>query len=214
VLRYRRLNSLYAPTPHDVWDRYLEHYGLDGVFPVARTPIGNLAAIASEEILFPEVARCLAMRGAEVFLHSTSEAAGGPRAPKEAAKVSRAVENSAYVVSANSAGLSGTPVPESSTNGGSKVVDDRGIVLAESGPGESMTAYAEIDLAALRRRRRRPGMANLLSRQRFELYAESYRKVRFYPANTLLESGAAVGREHFLRTQEKAIERLADLGVL
>ena len=37
------------------------------MFPVAKTAIGNLAAIASEKILYPEVARCLAMRGAEIF---------------------------------------------------------------------------------------------------------------------------------------------------
>ena len=73
VLRYRRLNSMFAPTPHDVWDKYLDLYGLEGVFPVARTEIGNLAAIASEEILYPEIARCFAMRGAEVFVHPTSE---------------------------------------------------------------------------------------------------------------------------------------------
>ena len=39
VLRYRRLVSLFAPTPHDVWDRYLDIYGLEGVFPVARKSI-------------------------------------------------------------------------------------------------------------------------------------------------------------------------------
>ena len=49
VLRYRRLNSMFAPTPHDVWSKYLDIYGIDGVFPVARTDIGNLAAIASED---------------------------------------------------------------------------------------------------------------------------------------------------------------------
>jgi len=37
VLRYRRLNSMFAPTPHDVWDKYLDCYGLEGVFPVAKT---------------------------------------------------------------------------------------------------------------------------------------------------------------------------------
>ena len=66
ILRYRRLNSMFAPTPHDVWDKYLECYGLEGVFPVAKTAIGNLAAVASDEILFPEVTRWLAMRGADV----------------------------------------------------------------------------------------------------------------------------------------------------
>ena len=37
VLRYRRLNSMYAVTPHDVWSKYLDIYGIEGVFPVADT---------------------------------------------------------------------------------------------------------------------------------------------------------------------------------
>ncbi|MBD2185239.1 nitrilase-related carbon-nitrogen hydrolase [Aerosakkonema funiforme] len=212
VLRYRRLNSMFAPTPHDVWDKYLECYGLEGVFPVAKTAIGNLAAIASEEILYPEVARCLAMRGAEIFLHSTSEVYGNARSPKEAAKISRAVENMAYVVSANTAGIANTAIPESSTDGGSKIIDYRGLVLSETGAGESMAAFAEIDLAALRRYRRRPGLNNLLSRQRLELYAESYRQSHFYPANTMLDR--EVDRKHFIQTQMQTIERLAKLGII
>jgi len=212
VLRYRRLNSMFAPTPHDVWDKYLDCYGLEGVFPVAKTAIGNLAALASEEILYPEVARCLAMRGAEIFLHSTSEVYGKERSPKEAAKISRAVENMAYVVSANTAGIANIPIPAASADGGSKIIDYRGIVLAETATGESMAAFAEIDLAALRRYRRRPGLNNLLSRQRFELYAESYSQSHFYPANTMLEQ--EVDRKHFLQAQQGTIERLAALGII
>ncbi|PMB39432.1 nitrilase [Fischerella thermalis CCMEE 5330] len=212
VLRYRRLNSMFAPTPHDVWDKYLDCYGLDGVFPVAKTEIGNLAALASEEILYPEVARCLTMRGAEIFLHSTSEVYGQERAPKEAAKICRAVENIAYVVSANTAGMVNTPIPQASTDGGSKIIDYRGLVLAETGAGESMAAFAEINLAALRSDRRRPGLNNLLSRQRFELYADSYRQSNFYPANTMLDK--KVDRQHFIQTQQQTIERLAKLGVI
>jgi predicted amidohydrolase len=212
VLRYRRLNSMFAPTPHDVWDKYLDCYGLEGVFPVAKTEIGNLAGLASEEILYPEVARCLAMRGAEIFLHSTSEVYGKERSPKEAAKISRAVENMAYVVSANTAGITNSPIPAASADGGSKIVDYRGLVLAETATGESMAAFAEIDLAALRRYRRRPGLNNLLSRQRFELYAESYSQSHFYPANTMLDR--EVDRQHFLQTQQVAISRLADIGII
>ncbi|MEW6491906.1 MAG: nitrilase-related carbon-nitrogen hydrolase [Cyanobacteriota bacterium] len=212
VLRYRRLNSMFAPTPHDVWDKYLDCYGLEGVFPVAKTEIGNLAAIASEEILYPEVARCLAMRGAEIFLHSTSEVSGNTLTPKNAAKISRAVENMAYVISANSAGIANIPIPTASTDGGSKIVDYRGLILAETGSGESMAAFAEIDLAALRRYRRRPGLNNLLSRQRLELYAESYRQSHFYPANTMLEG--EVDRKHFIQTQRETIERLIKLGII
>lgn len=212
VLRYRRLNSMFAPTPHDVWDKYLDCYGLDGVFPVAKTAIGNLAALASEEILYPEVARCLAMRGAEIFLHSTSEVYGNALTPKSAAKISRAVENMTYIVSANTAGITNIAIPEASADGGSKIVDYRGIVLAETGAGESMAAFAEIDLAALRRDRRRPGLNNLLSRQRLELYADSYRNSHFYPANTMLDKEC--DRQHFIQTQRETIERLAKLGII
>ncbi|MDJ0675286.1 MAG: nitrilase-related carbon-nitrogen hydrolase [Calothrix sp. MO_167.B42] len=212
ILRYRRLNSMFTPTPHDVWEKYLDCYGLEGVFPVAKTEIGNLAAMASEEILYPEVARCLAMRGAEIFLHSTSEIYNGKLTPKDAAKISRAVENMSYIVSANTAGLSGISIPESSANGGSQIVDYRGTVLATTATGESMAAFAEIDPAALRRDRRRPGLNNLLCRQRFELYGASYQQSHFYPANSMLNR--EVERQHFIQTQEQTIERLAQLGII
>ena len=212
VLRYRRLNSVYTPTPADVWDKYLDLYGLEGAFPVAKTAIGNLAAIASDEILFPEVARSLAMRGAEILLHPTSEVYGDARSPKEAAKISRAVENMVYVISANTAGIANSPVPISSVDGGSKIVDYRGIVLAETGSGESMAAYAEIDLVALRRDRRRPGIKNTLSRHRASLYMQSYDLPHFYPANSMLEG--KVARQHFIETQQATIERLVKLGLI
>jgi predicted amidohydrolase len=203
---------MFAPTPHDVWDKYLDCYGLEGVFPIAKTAIGNLAALASEEILYPEVARCLAMRGAEIFLHSTSEIYSKNLTPKDAAKITRAVENMAYVVSANTAGLANSPIPISSVDGGSKIIDYRGLVLAETGPGESMAAFAEIDLVALRRDRHRPGLNNLLARQRFELYAQSYSQSKFYPANTMLNQ--PIDRKHFIHTQAQTIERLSELGII
>lgn len=212
ILRYRRLVSMFAPTPHDVWDKYLDIYGLEGVFPVAQTEIGNLACIASEEILYPEIARCLAMRGAEVFCHSSSEVFGMQNTPKNVAKLARAYENMAYVVSANSGGLAGISIPENSTDGGSKIVDYKGLIIAETGQGESINAFGEIDLAALRRNRRRAGMANILSRQRFELFAESYAKNSFYPANTLSDKKAE--RSHFVETQKSVIEKLAEKGII
>ena len=48
VLKYRRLNSLYAASPHDVWTRYRERHGLREVFPVADTPIGLLIMTVRE----------------------------------------------------------------------------------------------------------------------------------------------------------------------
>jgi predicted amidohydrolase len=210
VLRYRRLVSMFAPTPHDVWDRYLEHYTLDEVFPVADTPLGRLACIASEEILYPEIARALALRGAEVFLHSTSEV-GSPRlTPKDVAKRARAYENCAWVVSANSAGITNLDFPTHSTDGMSKVVDHKGEVRAEAGFGESMVAHAEIDIPAVRRARAKPGMANVLARQRLELFRELYAG-SVYPANTMLGPDGqprVPERAHFMAVQVRAIEGL------
>jgi predicted amidohydrolase len=211
VLRYRRLVSMFAPTPHDLWDRYLDIYGLEGVFPVAKTAIGRLAAIASEEILYPEIARALALRGAEVFLHSSSEVGSPLSTPKDVAKRARALENLCYVVSANTGGITGVDMPGNSADGRSKIVDYLGEVRAEALTGESSNACAEIDLVALRRYRRRPGMGNLLSRQRLELFAAAY-SGSMYPANTMLGPDGAPrvpDRQHFIATQRAVIDRLA-----
>jgi predicted amidohydrolase len=212
ILRYRRLNSLYSPTPHDVWTRYLEIYDLDAVFPVARTEIGALAAVASEEILFPEITRAMAMRGAEVIVHSSCEIASPLPTPKNIARRARAIENLVHVVSCNTAGMTGINMAGASADGGSAIIDYRGLVLAEAGAGESIGAAAEIDLTAQRRHRRRPGMENLLSRQRTELYAQSYSEISIYPPDSLREG--APERDHFRRAQQRTIERLSELGLI
>jgi len=212
ALKYRRLNSLFTPSPHDFWTDYRERYSLRDIFPVADTPLGRLAAIASEEILFPELARCLMMHGAEVFLHSTSDIGGHPRNPKEVAKLARAYENAAYVISANTAGVHGTAMPAQSADGRSKIVDHAGVVLAEADQGETMVASAMVDLGALRRHRRQTGMSNLVARQRFEMYAPMYASHSFTPPDQAREP--IQNRAELLKLQEQTIARLVELGVI
>lgn len=216
VLRYRRLNSMFAPTPHDVWNKYLDIYGIDGVFPVAKTEIGNLAAIASEEILYPEIARAHALQGAEIFVHSSSEIGSPLATPKMIAKRARAFENLAYIVSANTAGIRDTALPLASADGNSMVVDWKGNVIAESNSGETFTAFADIDLGALRAARRKPGMTNTLSRQRNALFAAAYANDSHQRANSLIENGIVKtpDRDHFQRVSEETIDRLAKDGLI
>ena len=217
VLRYRRLISMYGPTPHDVLDRYLDIYGAGSLFPVAVTPLGRLAAVASEEILFPEVARTLALKGAELLCHSSSEIASPAVTPKNAAKLARAYENHVYIVSANTAGIAGIDLPGRSVDGGSKVVDYLGRVLAEAAGGESMAAWADVRLDALREYRRRPGMFNVFTRQRLDLFAETYGNDPVYPANTLLGADGGTiepDRAHFGNTQSAVIRALMQRGVI
>ncbi|MGL4543237.1 MAG: nitrilase-related carbon-nitrogen hydrolase [Polymorphobacter sp.] len=216
ILRYRRLNSMFAPTPHDVWSKYLDIYGIDGVFPVARTEIGNLAAIASEEILYPEIARAHALRGAEIFVHSSSEIGSPQATPKMIAKRARAFENMAYVISANTAGITDTALPLASADGNSMVVDWKGQVLAQSNSGETFTAFADIDLVTLRAARRKPGMTNMLARQRNALFAAAYATDSHQHADALIDAGNIIvpDRAHFQRTIETTIERLAKDGLI
>lgn len=213
VLRYRRLISMFAPTPHDVWDKYLDLYGIDAVFPVADTAIGRLACCASEEILYPEICRAHVLRGAEVILHSTSEVASTGLTPKDIAKRARAIENIVYVVSCNTGGIADSPIPFNSVDSMSKIVDFKGHVLAAATIGESMVANAEIDLAALRRYRRRPGMPNVLARQRLELFAQTYGENSIHPANSLLDDEGQLivpERAHFVDAQRAAIASLLE----
>ncbi len=202
ILRYRRLNSMFAPTPHDVLDQYIAVYGKESLFPVAKTAIGNLACVASEEILYPEIARALTLNGAEILLHSSSEVGSLMPTQKNIAKLARATENMAYVISANSSGIEGTAIPAQSTDGHSQVVNYEGLKLCEAGFGESMVASATIHLDALRHHRQRPGMSHFLSRQRLELFADVYSK-SIYPANTLLYQKPT--RQHFIEVQKEVI---------
>ena len=216
VLTYRRLISIFAPTPHDVWDKYLDVYGLEAVFPVADTAVGKLAAIASEEILYPEIARCHAIRGAEVFLHSTSETASPNLTIKQIARRARALENLAYVVSANNAALTGIDVPVDSSNGYSDILDWQGNQMVVAGGGESSVANAWLDMAGLRAARRRPQMSNMLSRQALELFAESYANADLRRRNGLLEGGKLriPDRSYFQQRQADAIQRAIERGIL
>ena len=217
LIRYRRLVSMFAPTPYDVLDRYLDAYGEDSLFPVADTPLGRLGTVASEEILFPEITRALTLKGAEVICHSSSEVASPQLTPKNAAKIARAAENHVYVVSANSAGIKGIDLPNQSVDRGSKVVDFCGRVLAEAAGGESIAAHAEVNLDSLRAYRRRPGLFNVFTRQRLALFERQYRDAEVYPANNMLDAGGQVApleRAHFLKTQRSVIDRLAEKGVI
>ena len=52
-------------------------------------------------------------------------------AAKDVCTVARAIENMAYVISANTGGIHGTPLPCDSTNGGSKIVFPPSMVFAQ-----------------------------------------------------------------------------------
>jgi formamidase len=178
LTKYRKVNpwipwEVHA-SPHDFPD-----YG-EEMFPVARTPIGNLGVAICYDWLFPEALRQLTANGAEVLIRvSAYMDPWGATAPMDWWTVvnrCRALENVAYVVASNQA-ASLSHYPPFSWPGGSMVVDFEGRILAQAdpGPGEKIVV-APIDIGALRHERAvRRGHQNLahLRTECYPLYRES-----------------------------------------
>lgn len=213
VLRYRRMISLYTPSPYDVWEKYLDVYGADAVFPVADTEIGVLGTVASEEILYPEICRMHAFKGAEVILHPTSEIGAPILTTKHICKKARAIENMAYVVSANSASIIGTPLPAASTDAMSTILDSYGRTLVEAGSGETFNVNSVLDIGALRETRKKTGMTNTLSRLPVDAFAPEYGRAKHAPPNRTPD-GQMIGRMEALSQQQAVIDSLASRNIL
>lgn len=210
ILRYRRLHSLYSPTPYDVLDLYLEIYGYNSLFPVVETDIGCLSALASEEILFPEVARMFNFQGAQILLHPTSQAARQDLCPKAICAQARAIENMMFVISANTGGLYGSDMAPQAADCGSRIIDFKGQISCASESGDSIAAFAHIDLNAQNHARSRPSMENLYARGKPQLYARAYENALSAAANQFLKDGkvAVPDRRDFLRLLQ---DRLSDI---
>jgi predicted amidohydrolase len=211
ILRYRRINTASWTSPHDILNDYREAYGEAGIFPVVETPLGCLAIFPCGEIVVPELARVLMMRGAEVLLHPDNGAVT-PRG--EAAKICRAAENMCYLISANVAGGIGFSADGSELGGRSQIVDFNGDKLAaDAGATENTSVSALIDIAALRAARRDTNMGNMLLRSRFEMYRDYYAKAKFYPANGLA-AGAFETYPELKPIVDRAIDNLSRAGVI
>lgn len=215
VLKSYRLHTYHSTSPHDFLKRFLDKHGLDGLFPVAKTELGNIAILPSMELLFPEVARMFVLRGAEVLLHTTSE-----MIVDRAVKRTRATENMAFVVSCNAAGLRGS---DAYMNVGSVVVNFRGQVLSELDQGVAAQCTAVIDVEGLRRRRANidlgypPYGANYLSRLRTELFKDMYSSITVYPPDTYVEGTdykTAVIPEALVENLKLGRSNMAKLGML
>ena len=156
------------------------------------------------------------MKGMEILCHSSSEIGSPQLTPKEICRRARAVENMCYVVSSNTSSIKGTPIPSESTGGMSKIVDYKGLVIAEAYTGETFCASAILDMDSLRKVRKHSGMTNLLSRQPFDIYAGEYARHTFVEPNAMLENGEVVvpDRSFFIRRQQEVLERLTRDGVI
>ncbi len=135
----------WATTVHDVLDRFVEMYGWDAVWPVARTPIGNLATYICSEGFAPESARAFAFKGAEILCRCI---AGGGQELRYGKYVKLFIADCAasavYGVYAN--GL----------NGCSMIVDPLGRIMNQAQDAREIVIYDSIPIASFRAKHEKP----------------------------------------------------------
>ena len=130
-------------TPHDVYDRWVEHFGtgIDAFFPVLKTDdIGNIGTICCSDGEYPEAVRALAFNGAEV-VYRPSEAVpmtnfgGTPGGSWMVQNRGHAEFNSLYMLCPNIGPVylsANSRHPVDISGGNSHIVGYRGEVLSHS----------------------------------------------------------------------------------
>lgn len=219
ALRYRKMYSVTAKTtPQDVYSEYCRVYGgPESLFPVLDTPLGRLGALVCYDIHFPEVARCLALQGAELLLHVTSEARGPEHfeeggAAWTAVRKARAWENNCYLLMANSGPNVDSDLPPNVCHGESQIIDFNGRVLNKTAGTEECIITASIDIEALRRRRA-GGRFAFLSELCPQAHAPIYQGSVGWPTDAFAAQPSTSVSEN-RAVQAKTFEALVDAGKL
>ena len=154
IIAYRKLYAMTDKTrPSDVLSRWQAAMPADSLFPVADTQVGVLGAMVARDSHWPEVARCLALRGAEIIVNPCAAMIEADNAGRFARR-SRAYENHAAIIAANIGPLVGSDTAHlPQERAPSEILDWNGNVLATARDGLEQIVLADIDLTALRERR-------------------------------------------------------------
>jgi predicted amidohydrolase len=177
----------FATTVHEVMDEFIERYGVDAIWPVARTPIGNIATYTCSEGFSPETARAFAFKGAEIVCRCIG---GGGYLNKSGkyqlqfrADCAASDMYGVYANGASGVAFEGVSAPDNGFGGGSMIVDFYGRVLNEAHDSRETIVFEKIPIRARRKSRKRPNL-------RSELYAKGYEtKPGKYPANLYSDYG-------------------------
>jgi len=185
--------------PHDVWDRWIEIKGngdaMQALYPVADTEIGRIGMIICMEAGYPEIARGLAMNGAEVLIRQVYHEPYVSNGWWELQNRSFAMNNNAYCIAVNLGPQSHCfDGPLYDIGGGkSMIVDYRARVMVERGFAAADTFVSDcLDIASLRRYRSQNGFGRWFKDMRMEQFAAIYQR-SIYPKNQYLETIPAQG---------------------
>lgn len=113
-------------------------------FPVCDLPFGKVGMMVCFDWIYPESARTLALRGAQLIAHPSNLVM--PYCPD--AMVTRCLENRIYTATANRTGLERRGGIELQFIGTSEIVSPSGEVLVRMGYDETGIRVVEVDLKA------------------------------------------------------------------
>ncbi|MFC2032011.1 nitrilase-related carbon-nitrogen hydrolase [Chloroflexota bacterium] len=157
----------WGTTVHDVLDEFVQRYGWDAVWPVARTPIGNLATYICSEGAAPETARAFTFKGAEILCRCIGGGGKENRAGKWPLQFrADCAANQVYGIYSN--GGSGATFKglriENGSGGSSMVVDPNGRIMNEATDSRETLINGAIPIELFREQHDRPTI-------RTEIYA-------------------------------------------
>ena len=112
-------------------------------YPVFELPIGRIGLMICFDWIYPEAARSLALKGAQLIAHPSNLVL--PHGPD--AMVTRCLENRVFAATADRVGHENREGIDVQFIGASEIISPRGEILARLGKTEEGIAVVEVDLA-------------------------------------------------------------------
>lgn len=155
--RFYNSANVVSPCGHELTYRKIHLFGREKLFftpgdapaPVWETPWGRCGLMVCYDWLFPEIARSLALRGAELLLQPANLVM--PHCPQ--AMITRSLENRIFTATCDRVGSETNGPVTHRFIGQSQIVSPRGEILCRLSGDREETAVLEIDLDQARSKR-------------------------------------------------------------
>jgi formamidase len=182
-----------STSPHEVLDEYLDVFGKgktmhETLFPVTKTPIGNLGTIICNDGYHPEYFRAVALNGAEIIFRPNLAEPAVYKGWWEFTNRAAALTNLCYVIAPDLGGIIGPEHVRHMQAGQSMIVDYDGQIVSQLPYPDEGCVSGTIRLEHLRERRVDPSR-NFPTLLRTEVLREVYSKT-IYPPNLLTKKDA------------------------